>query len=323
MRIVHVASFLAVVLGAGCADQVKSTTQALGGPDACITESAGRHLTCTANDVKIAQATAIEIVGGGPLQCVEGSTVSFTATFLIDLNTTARLDTRYFFGTDADPNGDGALSGTCASSVITSSNGSSYVDLDGDACGDVNADQSIQVTLTDIPCVDNDGDGSLDLPTCTSWKQPGSDTVCNTAEDTAPGSPSKCSCDAGFDVPITVVPPSGQLVKAHVEHLSSTERYSLAFSNTSVTQTLTLESLNDSHFGNLLAAHDDVLATTCAGGAVTAPGASFACTFDARIVGGSETDQITATFSDGTATHLVVLSNTLTVTVGASSSSSP
>lgn len=307
---------LACILTA-CSTSSSTTTQDLGGANACIQEAAGKHLTCTANDVRVSRAVEIHAVGGGPLDsCVAGSLISFVGVFEIQLNTTARLDPRFFFGTDGDPNGDGALSGSCASNVITTSNTTSFTDLDGDACGDINTNELVEIEIDNVPCVDNDGDGHLDLPTCTSWKQPGSDTVCNTAEDTAPGSPSKCSCDAGFDVPIAVKPPEAAVTKSLVGLLCSTVQYQVTVHNASDTQTLTLSTLTDSTFGDLFAVHDDVVATTCAP-AVLAVGATTSCTFDARFCGGTETDTATATLDDGAGTLLTRTSNALTVTASA------
>ena len=161
-----------------------------------------------------------------------------------------------------------------------------------------------------MPCVDNNGDHQLDLPTCTSWKQPGSDTVCNVATDTAPGSPSKCSCDAGFNVPIEVVPPSAAVVKSFVGVVSAcvTGRYGVTVNNTSITQALTLSALADSTFGDLFVAPG----TTCAP-TVIPVGGSFTCAFDGTFCGSTETDTITATLDDGAGTVLTEVSNTLNV----------
>ena len=94
-----------------------------------------------------------------------------------------------WFAQDGDPNGDGALSGVCTAVTPAYAPNPPWLDLDGtddpqpgehqssgiqDTCGDIDADHNPlfpSVTLT-VVCVDGDGNGQLDLPNCTSWRQP-------------------------------------------------------------------------------------------------------------------------------------------------------
>jgi hypothetical protein len=76
-----------------------------------------------------------------------------------------------------------------------------------DICGDISKPDFSplypEVTLT-VACVDDDGDGELDLPYCTSWRQSGANELCLSPLAAYPGAPSKCNCDVGFSIPIPV-----------------------------------------------------------------------------------------------------------------------
>jgi hypothetical protein len=80
-----------------------------------------------------------------------------------------------------------------------------------DTCGDItSASNPLQPTVSlTVVCVDDDGDGNLDLPYCTSWRQPGGNELCLTPLAAYPGTVSKCNCDEGFGIPITV---PGQII---------------------------------------------------------------------------------------------------------------
>ena len=81
-----------------------------------------------------------------------------------------------------------------------------------DTCGDISKPDfnplfpSLTQTVT---CVDDDGDGRLDLPYCTSWRQSGANELCTTPLAAYPGAPSKCNCDPGFSIEINV---PGQII---------------------------------------------------------------------------------------------------------------
>jgi len=284
-------------------------------------------LGCTANDVRIASASNIRGLDGMPLtSCLEGEVFSFIADFTVNLTAQARYDVGMYFATDGDPNTNGALTGTCGVNTITpvtppSVLGSpNYVQLDGspDVCGDIDAShnpQIVTVQINDVVCEAGAG-GKLSLPNCTSWRQAGSNEVCDDVSDAFPGSPSKCNCDVGFTVPITVRPPAASVTKSLVTHLCSTDRRQVVVRNDSVTQTLNLTQLVDSTFGDLFTVHDNVIATTCAP-TVLAVGASSTCSFDATFCGSTETDTVTATFAPGQGAAFDRTSNTLSVSVTA------
>ncbi len=167
----------------------------------CVGEISGFKAQCTANDVALT-----DIVPGSVVILDDGctstaDTVTFKAQGIFTLTTNERFDIGVFIGTDGDPNGDGAKSGQCSRFSLANTPDPPYVSLDGDACGDIDASHSpLTQTATSplgpvtIKCVDNDGDGKVDLIHCETWNQPGADTVCTGANDIKAGSPSKCNC---------------------------------------------------------------------------------------------------------------------------------
>ena len=88
-----------------------------------------------------------------------------------------------------------------------------------DTCGDLvnHSDPrnpvTTQLTNLTILCADTDGDGTVDLPNCQSWRQPGNNDLCLTPIAAFPGAPSKCRCGEinVLDIP---VPKTLQVVKA-------------------------------------------------------------------------------------------------------------
>src|SRR5437899_2285780 len=253
--------------------------------DNCIQDKFGKSLVCTANDVRIAFADNIRDTSGNPLsQCVSGQTLSFIADFHVTVGATSRYDIGLWFATDGDPNHDGARSGTCSVNDITDLHtdpagtvqlGSARAaNLDGDACRDINTangwgppnGQVVTVRVDNVSCVDTDGDGKLNLPNCTSWSQ-NSGGVCSTAADAAPGSPSKCSCDLTFNIPIFVETGTISVVKAaspaSLPEPGGEFTYTVTATNTAQFTSLTLDKICDDKFGLV----DKVAAATaCATG---------------------------------------------------------
>jgi hypothetical protein len=178
-----------------------------------------QKLTCTANDVRIAQAGNVRDLNGNPLDtCVFGQTFSFIADFTVLLGAQERFDIGLYFATDGDEGGtgDGAITGQCSANIITPLAGSpvplgsaNFIQLDPspDACGDINDannPQVVTVQVNNVLCQDSDEDGFLNLPNCTSWRQDGANELCQTPTDAFPGSPSKCNCDPEFNIPVFV-----------------------------------------------------------------------------------------------------------------------
>src|SRR5439155_381658 len=119
----------------------------------------------------------------------------------------------------------------------------------GDITGPLNTafnPQIVRHTVT-TTCLDPDNDGLLELPFCTTWRQPGSNEVCTTTNDAFPGSPSKCNCGT-LAVDIFVEPSTGTISKTVK---TATITYEVEIANTTTTHTFTVNQLCDNIFGTL------------------------------------------------------------------------
>ncbi len=292
---------------------VTQTEQGLSG-GTCMQDFAGRSLTCTANDVRIASASNIRGTDGQPLaRCISGTTFSFIADFTVALNATARFDVGLYFATDGDANHDGALTGTCAGTVITPGNSNSFVQLDTapDSCGDINSAHSPQVITMEVDnvlCQDSDADGRLNLPNCTSWRQPGSNGTCTGITDAFPGSPSKCNCDAAFNIGIQVeigtLTATKNVTPASRPEPGGEFTFPITATNASSFTSVTVETICDDRYGTVAGTGcpagtlGTVNATTCTVPQTLAPGASYACSFTGNLLSQDATiDVDTVTFS--------------------------
>ena len=295
--------------------------------DNCIQDKFGKSLVCTANDVRIAFADNIRDTSGNPLsQCLSGQPFSFIADFHVTVGATSRYDIGLWFATDGDPNHDGARSGTCSVNDITDLHtdpagtvqlGSAFAaNLDGDACRDINTANGwgppngrvVTVRVDNVSCVDTDGDGKLNLPNCTSWSQ-NTGGVCNTPNDTVPGSPSKCSCDITFNLPIFVETGTIQVTKdsspASLPEPGGEFTFTVGVTNTAQFTSVTLDRICDDKYGTVAYASGPacpagtlgtINSTTCSVPQTLAPGASIIpCNFKANLTGDpkSSTDVVT------------------------------
>ncbi|MBC7172160.1 MAG: hypothetical protein H5U40_07040 [Polyangiaceae bacterium] len=291
-------------------------------------------LQCTANDVRIAgvqegsicvedgdgdPTTCLENEAGEPT-CIEGTTVTFTATFEVQLSAQARYDIGLYFDVNGDPEGDGALTGTCELNTIDPTNSNHFLNLDAapDVCGDIAEIPQHQPQLVTLEvtteCVDN-GEGQLLLPNCTSWRQPGANEVCDEATDAYPGSPSKCNCQPDFSIPVSVEAGTAAVTKTAT---AACITYEVEVENTTTTRTLALTDLDDefpiggtpvditaapSATNGLCAPVLGAGETACSDLVLPldlAPGDTTTCKF-AMIVGTSESaqsDRVTATLTD-------------------------
>ncbi|NMH66647.1 hypothetical protein [Shewanella salipaludis] len=304
----------------------------------CMQDLAGFALSCTANDVAVAGVATNP--DGTPQLTIhddgcayQGDTVNFTATFDLEVTAKERHDIGIYFVTDGDLNGDGAISGACSVSTLDYQPDPPWLDLDGttdpfpgtniisniqDTCGDIDKPDHNPlhptVTLTAV-CKDDDNDGFLNLPNCTSWRQSGANELCTSPENAFPGSPSKCRCDDGFNVPIAVPPAELRVVKTAapttLAEPGGTVSFSVSVTNIGVdpNNPVTLNSLTDSIYGDIsTSGHDGIISTGCAvpqqipvddqnvGGIDT-----YSCSFQVSLVGNSgdsETDLVTATGID-------------------------
>lgn len=233
-------------------------------PSYCLSPAlGGKKANCTANDTRLA---GVKVVNGvpqvSPLECNEGEFFDLTATFEVATNASIRYDLAVGFSADGDPNGDGALTGSCTRSTVPSTGPiPDAQNLDGDACGDVTSAISpvdLQVTNLSVKCVDTDGDGNVNLPYYVSWAQ-NEQTVCNNAGEALPGTTSKCEINNTFNIPVHVKQPGGDLSKT----ASVVATYSIVINNTGETA-LTLQELIDDVYGDiLLATNTAIQSTTC------------------------------------------------------------
>lgn len=259
----------------------------------CMEETAGFNVQCSANDIQIA-GVATNPDGSPQLQILDngcayrGDSVTFTATFELLSSAKERHDIGIYFVSDGDPQQDGAVSGACNISTLGYQPDPPWLDLDGtndpypgssgpsgvqDTCGDIDKPDHNPlrptITLTAI-CIDPDEDGKLNLPYCTSWRQAGANELCVSPTDAFPGSPSKCRCDDGFNVPIDV-PPAQLLVSEVVTPSQLTEpggtvTYTVSVTNVGIdpNNSVSLTSLVDDIYGNITqAGHDGIVSTTC------------------------------------------------------------
>ncbi len=237
-------------------------------------------LTCTANDIRIAEVFDINITDGDPDpddgvdECTIGEDVTFTAKFQFELSAQERHDLGVWFATDGTAN---ARTGACLVStapIFIDEYGDYINDLDDsttgvcsedttqkcasdneckgknntcmlypDYCGDIDDATSPQYFELEITteCIDKDRDQELDLPVCLSWRQPGADEYCEKATDAYPGAPSKCNCDDDFSVPIRVPAPPLTVYK-NISPATITEPGGTA--------TVTFDMFNPSLYGN-------------------------------------------------------------------------
>lgn len=299
----------------------------------CMRDIAGFDLVCTANDVRIASVANV-VVAPGDSCAYPGDTVTFTADYNVLLTAQARHDIGIYFSSDGDPNLDGAYTGQCNINTLPyTPNPSPYTDLDGttdpwpggnrasgcqDWCGDIDdSPNPITATITvTAKCIDTDGDGKLNLPWCTSWRQPGDNSLCTSPLQAFPGAPSKCMCDTtGLTIPITVPPPAllvDKTVDANgdgtfsdsetIPESGGSVTYKVVVTNPSPPYTANITSLTDSVYGNITATgHDGITATTCSvPQIIPSNGGTYTCTFTVAVSGNPRTivDTVTASGTD-------------------------
>ncbi len=168
-------------------------------PGVCIEDAASKTLNCTANDVSIASVTSVEILDDGCQSPAD--TVTFEAIWDVSSTSNKRYDIGLYFATAGQTS---AHTGACSVSTLPNSPTPPWYNYDSDNCGDINSSSTVhpQITLT-VKCADPDGDNTLNVPYCTSWDN-NAGGVCNGPSGAIPSTESKCSCNNGFEVPITV-----------------------------------------------------------------------------------------------------------------------
>ena len=302
----------------------------------CMQDKFGKSLVCTANDIQVAFADNIRDLNGNQLaSCLDTETFSFIADFHVTTTASSRYDIGLWFATDGDANGDGARSGTCSVNMIQDqftdpvggvvTLGSAFAqNLDGDACRDVTTGSGwgvpngrvVTVRVDNVTCKAG-ANGMLSLPNCTSWSQ-NTGGVCNTPDNTVPGSPSKCSCNVGFTVPILVDQGKGEATKtvspASLPEPGGEFTYSISFKNTSQIVDVTLDKICDNQYGTIVynagtpcaaGAIGTINSTTCTLPQTVTKGQTYSCSFKADFkppVAMALTDTVTFTGHDSNTT---------------------
>ncbi len=300
----------------------------------CIQTAAGFNLNCSANDIQLSEVTEIKILDDGCAYL--GDDVTFRATFETILTAKERHDIGIYFAIDGDVNGDGALTGECSVSSLEYQPDLPWLDLDSkndpyvgenklsglqDTCGDIDADHNPLRPVIEITtkCVDNDGNGLLDLPYCTSWRQSGSNELCTGpiafnfgaekfSSGVTPGAPSKCNCNPDFNINIEVPPAELKVLKSvvpeTVKEPGGSVVYSVSVENTGIdpNNKVALTSLIDNIYGDITVVAGDITATTCAVPVdLSSSGEPYTCTFNVDIAGNAGVvipDTVTASGTD-------------------------
>jgi len=177
--------------------------------DSCMQDKSPLDLVCVSEDITIESVTAV-----APASCIPGQTMMVSLEGSVTLKSGV-TDPYWYVATD----GGDALNGKCSQDYLKE--GGNYpmtndgiINYDDNSCGDVVVLNGGSTTLTDvpllvnkeIPCVDENGDGMVDVSICFSWND-GQVQECG-----LPGSESACGC-ATYDVPnLTVTTPD--IVKA-------------------------------------------------------------------------------------------------------------
>lgn len=300
----------------------------------CMEDAAGFSLNCTANDIQLSEVLPgdLNIIKGCDFP---GDTTTFEARFTTVLTAQARHDLGIYFAIDGDLNGDGALTGSCSVSSLDYKPDPPWLDLNGisdpyvdrhkasgiqDSCGDIDNDHNPLYPVISITteCIDSDGDGFLNLPYCTSWRQKGANELCigpvasvlagGATSGVIPGSPSKCNCDDTFNVPVPVPPAKLNVVKGvvpdFVNEPNGSVTYSVAINNfgDDPNNSVSLESIIDNIYGDVTAVVYPITATTCSVPVSLVAGAApYICSFDVLIEGNAGSvipDTITASGTD-------------------------
>ncbi|WP_110456650.1 hypothetical protein [Shewanella algidipiscicola] len=223
---------------------------------ACMAEQAGFGLNCTANDVRVSKVDNITNIDnpGEAVQCVLGEEV----TFLADVTITTTANERYDYSVylpegnwsaqDSNPNNE------C--SILLGRTDGPGVDLEEglDSCADISKARGFSPThlyeqeeIT-LFCRDDDNSGKAEFNYCAAWhNKTGAD--CSENDPAAPGTPSKCRCDA-FDIDVFIRPNPPQVIKTLVGTNTHTEpgglyTFTVNFTNPNAQTSIFITSLSD------------------------------------------------------------------------------
>jgi uncharacterized repeat protein (TIGR01451 family) len=187
------------------------------------------NLACNSNDIKINSVSQMTEADGGqaPIEtCNEGELGYVDISLTTQLNATGRYDVITWFGIEGnDPRG--ATLGNCYASSLPDDPESIYIlDLDGDACLDVNSSPDpvtqnmyqVPFTCIDVSSLDVDGnvvavpDGEADVFALVTWFQ-NNTLVCGEGS-AQPGLNPKCDISLLLGLNIQIITnPGVQIVK--------------------------------------------------------------------------------------------------------------
>jgi len=172
----------------------------------CIRDATGftQGTICTAGDVVISRFEVIS----GPASCIDGEQVTLTVNATLESNSEK---SRYDVGLWVDQNGGDAMSNgnvcyrdylnpiTANPSPTDLTNGQGPFlnsELPPDVCGEISAKALNIYDLQEftILCQDNDGNGKLDVGTCSSWDVTADQNLCTGTLTAKPDQSSKCNC---------------------------------------------------------------------------------------------------------------------------------
>ena len=273
----------------------------------CLKDNYGKNVQCSANDVSIASATNIKGLDGKPLTtCQLNTTFSFIADFKLVTTASARQNIGLYFQTAG---GSTALTGTCSDNIIAPTHAcpgaplvtcgsAQYEETDStlavpDNCGDTSSSDSfllngvatggqvVTVQIDNALCVAAAGTNKVRLPNCTSWQQIGGVNQCQSPSPlypfpappaANPGSPSKCKCDNGFTLDITVQSASISVTKTpdktSLPDPGGPVNYTVVATNTSNFGNVTVNQICDDKYGNIATATTNPAQPACAAGSL-------------------------------------------------------
>ena len=190
-------------------------------------------------------------------------------------------------------------------------NTTNFINLDAapDLCGDIDAAHNPLLVTSNTITMQCPAEGQqVVVDFCTTWRQPGSNEVCQTRNDAFPGSPSKCNCGE-LALPIFAAPVEFTVTKATVPEPTSVPEsggsvtYSVTVHNDSTVADLTLNSLTDDQYGDITRctvprASLRSRPRACSVPQTITPTGTYSCTFTGTVppgnTGGSFTDVVTA-----------------------------
>lgn len=248
---------------------------------------------CVANDL---QPTGTQIING-PDACTIGETISLDLRVLFENGGGAneRYSVGFFVGDNGDPPIGGAsctfdsLQPVGAPIDLTGGSGG-FLELNGDACGDISKSDPTykDIALNNVACVDNNGDGNVDIGYVLSWANNGNQENCTNPLDPAQFQPDppKCQAELEYDLPIEVeLPPSIQVGKG-VQPSTLREpggdvtiTFTIVNTSPSINDPVTITSITDVPLGDL------TNSTSCTLPFTLAPGATRQCTYTTTVTG--------------------------------------